>query len=471
MKKTKFMTRLSAVVFALALLFAMAIPAFAADDTYEGTQTTAGFGTAATNNIPITKGLVIFNPDGAQVREPNISFVYTATPAPSTALGTITDSNGKTVTVKAGPANSVTSAQVDFAPNHASVTAPATGIEVEKTENMTVVFDNSGTPTFTHAGVYRYLITETIKVGATDVAASALPTYGLEARTGDYSNQRYLDVYIVNGTTGLELSAAIIFKTDAVDESDPAKPATQAITRTTDKTTGFEPGVDPDPSTGDYDYTDDASVDRYFTYNLKVGKTTTGNLADKDHNFPFVITLKNANTFVPNVTADIVPSTGAEDVSGTTANTVVISNAADGATVSAKMSDGDYVTINGLPKGTTADVKETNDTKDEYTAAFTKTGTTTTSPTTTRYNASNEVQTTGGLAMAENDYVVTTGVAVDGGQTASYVKTELGYTNTISDISPTGLVFRVAPYVLMLLAGVSLVLLFTRRRREVTDMI
>ena len=45
------------------------------------------------------------------------------------------------------------------------------------------------------------------------------------------------------------------------------------------------------------------------------------------------------------------------------------------------------------------------------------------------------------------------------------------FTNALSIISPTGLAFRVAPYVLMLAAGVSLIVLFAKRKHETTDMI
>jgi len=485
MKKTKLMTKVMAVVFALAILFAMSVPVFADDitqgtknDKYQGSQA-AGFGLDANNSthILITKAIVAFNPDNVAVREPNMDYTYTAVPYDTnTAEGaelnaTITDAGDntvnparapKTVTVLNGMVNGVTAATIQFRPTNTKVQAAQKGTEFEHTSYFTVDLNE-----FTHAGVYRYKITETMSVNGT--AVTNLENYGFEARGSGYSAERYLDVYIVNdanGTNGLAVQAAIMFKTTATDTNNPANAATDAITTTTEKTTGYEPGVEPDPNTGDYDYTNDGTVDRYKTYNLEVGKTIEGGLADKNHYFPFVITLAADANLVPTVTADFV-NNNATSLSGVSQNNTIDITTNSNTVVGASMSNGDSITINGLPKGTTVTVKETNDTHDEYTASWdTMSGTTTSNVT---FKDANNATVNSGYAIANNASITTSAVAIDGD--SGYVKTELGYTNTISELSPTGLAFRIAPYVLMLAAGISLVLLFAKRRREITDMI
>ena len=130
-----------------------------------------------------------------------------------------------------------------------------------------------------------------------------------------------------------------------------------------------------------------------------------------------------------------------------------------------KLADGEHYKLIGLPRGSKITVKEYNDTPDQYKLTTALTGTTSTSTNSAAVMASDAAKQ---HPFGETDVLINSGNAAKSVTTANTV---IKFTNDISDISPTGLAFRVAPYVLMLTAGISLVLLFAKRRREVTDMI
>jgi hypothetical protein len=428
------MKKISALLLALVMVLAIGATAFAADDSYKGS------GNANTNvsgnNIPLYKAIVMFNTDGSEIREPNVSFTYTVTPATVANNTTVTDdgsNNGNdpvTVKVNDGVAGAFNSTlTLNFADSNAKVTAAQDGTKLEKNGNL--VIDPS---VFTHAGIYRYLITETSDPA--DVA-----TVGLDARTANYDNTRYLDVYIKNKDdgSGFELSAAVIFVTTSQTDGTEGK---EPITTTTEKTTGYQPGADGTDATIEYE--DDETVDKYHTFNLEVNKTTTGNLADKTHDFPFEITLtgKKAATII----ADYA-KTGATYV-GTEPDTVNISTTA--ALLTPALSNGDSVTITGIPVGTTVLVKETNDTYDEYVPSITTQDGFT------------------GLALTVTEKLTTltgtTQLTAAAEITDKTQKSVIGLTNNLPEISPTGLVLRFAPYALILGAGVVLLLISHRRK-------
>ncbi len=118
--------------------------------------------------------------------------------------------NPVTVKVYDGVAGAFASSlTLSFADTNTKVAAAQSGTEVEKTGNLTVTLS-----AFQHAGIYRYKITEV--ANPTDVIS-----VGLDARDSAYDSTRYLDVYIKNGSNGLEMYGAVIFKsTDANAISD-----------------------------------------------------------------------------------------------------------------------------------------------------------------------------------------------------------------------------------------------------------
>jgi len=447
-RRMNMMKKIGALVVALVMVLAMSSSAFAATDVYSGSEQTDALVTGT--NIPLTKGIVLFNTDGSEIREPNISFTYTVTPIDETVANqgeplvgtTVTDDGSRnsgtpvTVNVYDGVAGAFTSSlTLTFADTNAKVAAEQSGTEVEKTGNLVVTLS-----AFQHAGIYRYKITEVANPGT-------ITNVGLDARTSDYDSTRYLDVYIKNNDTGtgLEMYGAVIFKTT---ETTSGSEGTEDINTSTKKTTGFEPGVDP--SDASYTYENDNTFDKYHTFNLEVNKTITGGLADKTHDFPFEITLTGDKT--ETIIADY-SKIGATYHDGTEPTTVNINTTA--AVLTPALSNGDSVTITGIPVGTTVLVKETNDTYDQYTPSITtQTGFT-------------------GLTLTENGALTaltgTTQLSAAAQITSKTSKSVIGLTNTLAEVSPTGVVLRIAPYALILAGGIALLLISRRRKASVEE--
>ena len=208
------------------------------------------------------------------------------------------------------------------------------------------------------------------------------------------------------------------------------------------KTSGFT------DSTTNGNYTTDEMVDKYQTYNLIVSKKIEGNLAQTNHKFPFTVTLENTNTTLAGYIVNPIANTDAELISN---NTMVAG------TYTANLANNGSLKIVGIPTGTTVQVEEKNDTVDSYV------------PTITTQIGVTGLTLTKTDSMAQNDTTKLTTTPFISDTTQN---TEIGYTNTLDTISPTGLVFKIAPYVLMLAAGVSLIVLFIKRKEnDATDMI
>lgn len=413
------MKKIFALVLAVVMVLAMGTTAFA-DTTvtdYAGTTQT----TVSGNNIPLVKSIVFFNPDSTYaVREPNITYNYTIAPADvDDATRTVTDANSHSAVVKDGVSGGVSaSASISFT-DTTTVTASTSGVVKEESTNLTV------TPSaFSAPGIYRYVITET-------TTKDNVEAVGIE-RDNDYVSTRYLDVYIRrNASDEMELYGAVIFRAESEETS---------ITNTapTTKTEGFDTTV----TSG---YESDVLVDKYYTYNLEVGKKVSGSLADKNHDFPFSVVL--TGTLSNAVTVDV---TNDGTYAGTLNATPSVSTTA--LTLTPKLSNGEKLTVKGLPAGTTAAVTETNDTFDTYTAAATVQ--------TTAVNLDNDSTSksiakdaTAALKTAAN---IQTKTAID----------SIVFNNDLTEVSPTGVVLRIAPYAIMLAAGVTLFVVFAVKRRK-----
>ena len=448
------MKKLTALLLALVMVLAIGATAFADPTTSNGAKTDVYSGSENANavisgtTIPLTKSIVLFNTNGSEIREPNIKFTYTVTPVDETAANqgkpltgvTITDDGSRnddtpvTVNIYDGVADAFTTPlEITFSENNAKVAAAQAGTELERTDNLVI---NTGA--FDHAGVYRFKITETVQPGD-------ITTVGLDTRDDTaYDPVRFLDVYIKNGTSGLEMYGAVIFKSTTSEATDPIK---GDITPDTEKTTGF--GPNNKDGSGSYDYENDKTVDKYHTFNLEVNKTITGGLADLSHDFPFEITLTGNKDAV--IKTDY-SKTGATYV-GTEPTEVPISTTA--VVLTPALSNGDSVTITGIPVGTTVLVKETNDTDDEYT------------PSITTYTGFTELNLTESGKLTPKTGTTQLEAATE--ITSKDAKSVIGLTNTLAEVSPTGVALRFAPYAIMLGAGVALFIILKVRKNKAAE--
>lgn len=450
--------KISAIVLALVMVLAMGTTAFAVGDdgrtvvtgsttsaanTYTGANDTSATSVANGTTIPLTKSIVFVNANGSDVYEPNITYTYTVTPETVTESTYTVNDGTNSGYVHSGVTDGVTGISIQFGTtiggaDTTAVTTSAAGVEVERTANLTVDVSKFNKP-----GIYRYKIAETS-------SPAAVTDAGLTARTSDYNADRYLDVYIhyvdddndPSTPEVLKMYGAVIFKSTATTAGQ------DNITTSTTKTTGYE------PTSGTLK--DDTTVDRYTTYDIVVKKTVDGSMADKNHEFPFYVTVSNTISGAKfTYTADGSETfTGATVTSGVGAlTTTSFQIGSDAKTSNLTLKHNDTITITGVPSNQTTDlaivVKEYNDTYDSYTPSVSVTNGTISMTAGTAMTAQTGSDTTSSFAIKTND--------VDS-QTITL-------NNNLTEISPTGVTLRVAPYVLMLFAGLFLIL-FTRRRKE-----
>ena len=382
-------------------------------------------GAALDKSVVIYKEMTAYNPNGSTVNAPNITYNYVITAGAADAV--ITDKDGVVVTTKAGVGNPSITSSVAWTSAETVETA-ADGAHNQKP----ITIDFSGV-TFDAAGVYRYVITESLAEGFTYATSGVTD--------GTITATRYLDVYVRDaqtGETGRQIYGYVLF----AEIADPhtANSTTDSDVTAAEKTTGFVPDVGPDGTT-------QQSADSYYTYDVTITKTLTGDNAMNDHQFPFTVQFENG-TITKNI-----------DIIGTAAGTATAADVADGAitdvTVNPKIANGGSAVYTGIPVGTKVTVYETNDV----------TGAT--------YKSSAVVTTaeTGDTAAAEKNIAPTqssNSAIVDStaANTAASGNKTVAFTNVYELISPTGVIVRIAPFALILLAGVVLFVLVRRRKVE-----
>lgn len=411
----RILRKVASIFIATAMVAAMGVSAFAAPIGDDGIKEGNTLGDPIDTSITLYKGLKFYNPDETSIQAPNISYSYTI--AAGDADKRITDDQGVSVLTKAGVnANSVTINSSAVAWTDAdTVTASSGGAEDIKA--FTLDFANV---TFSAAGVYRYVITETPNPGDPSTA-------GVTRVTG-YETTRYLDVYVKEDNNTFIIYGFVCFANQLGHMDDKnAKNVAQAV-----KTKGF---VDAKDSGDPY------TADAYYTYNVTVGKTLVNDTEHNDNKFPFTVTFSNST-----ITQNIKLSS---DISGTADLQAELASASiNGLESTANIAHGATVKYIGIPCGTTVDVFETNNVS---TAAYTS-------------KCEDADTTAAEKIISLNEASNTASVKCDAD--AEGTTKAVTFTNTLALISPTGVAMAILPFVILLGFGIGFMVLGTIKRKE-----
>ena len=408
----KNLKKIGALLLTIVLVLSLGATAFAADIGTNGIKETGD------KTIVIKKEITAYNPAGSTVNAPSITYYYEI--APGSAGKVITDSEDISATTVAGPTGATITASITWDAETPADQMTTSSGGTANTKEITVDFS---AVTFPAAGVYRYVITETADYANTGVV-------------NGNDHTRYLDVYVKNSENvgTYEIYGYVCFKHDNnIDGSADAADANQAAKAV--KTEGF---------VANNDEQDALTTDKYYTYNLTVSKTLVNDTGMNSHQFPFGIAFTGTETGVLPIisgTAETKPTWSAKGAMSSFDTTVD-----EGATL--KIANGKSVTITGIPVGTAVSIVEKNDvtgTTYAVTSAGADTNITTAELVASGSSTTGTIDVAAQIAGTEADKTV-------------------AVTNTLALISPTGVVLRVAPYILMLAGGIVLLALSRKRK-------
>lgn len=463
--------------------------------------------------IPINKDIVLFNVDESQILSPNITYSYKVTEADidATTPAKITtyapgdlEADGKTpkegavatvVTVKKGVIGAISTvgddsstttereATISFGAandnkGNDNVTKHATNKEsaeiidlTKKVRNsMTITVDANkiydpeyGTTGHTNTqvngpGVYRYKI-EDVTTPETLAASGIDRKY--KDTTDNHDKYVYLDVYTKYNEqkNGLVVYGYVLLK-DAQGNDNVDVTYDHTETGETLKVTGFDTESENTNTYSDQNFNKaDLTSDAYHTYNVKIEKAVAGDLGDTANEFPFQIELSdgkaNADFYWTqsgdaDTTPGILGSNGALVLGSANPTTNPDTSTVTPPSSDINLKHGESCTITGLPTGTKVKVSEYNNTGDTYTVDVEKNGDTTN-------------KLISGAKMAK-------GVTASMSSATDVNRTDQGdvikFTNTLKDISVTGLLFNIAPFIFITAAGVVLITLFMRNKKK-----
>ena len=474
--------KIGALLLALIMVLAVGSVAFADGEVTLTNGEVGGYTSPDVQNVDskviiLKKEITAYNPSENLIYGPEIEYSYQITAASTGELFNITDettdhSSNMATTAKA-IAGVVTGVEVTGTAegkinwtNADILEASSAGAENYK--NLTIDFSDV---VFSQPGVYRYKITETV---------DAYTTSGVKESTGTTAHTRYLDVYVMRSdsyTDGTKKTDWKIYGYVCFCNAEDITPDGDTPTAGAMKTNGFVSAQSG---------TTKVPADEYHTYNLTVGKTLNNDDTMNTNKFPFDVAFSNGTTGTATETFQFaVKTTGnatvthIDNAAGKTVNGTDVDAAAlptvggvdvvttDGKDGNPAIANGATVKYIGIPDTVKVTVTETNN------VAGT-TYTTTAKETVAGGTATDVVFDAASTAALDSTKKQAT---TDTEDTAVYAQTAapaadkdvaVQYTNTLAIISPTGVALRVAPYVLILFAGVAL-LLVSRRRKAVVE--
>ena len=425
----KMMRKYTALILCIIMIISMGIVASAAELGTGGTINP----TAGDSELQIKKTIRMENAEAGTYSQPDVDYMYKVEP-----IDPPTGAKIENIPVQKGPVDGVliksdseknAEGKVSFYSHESYTTNTSGDVKYQDVSKYLTLFTDISK--FAAPGIYRYHIFDETSEDALIKAGIVRKAADDGYATGNNKVQdvdRYLDVYIENNDagTGLKIGAYVLFSENTVDASK--------------KSEGF------------------INTDKYRTYNVKIRKLTDGNLADKNHEFPFTLDVENKD--------------------GTNGNnhTYYVSKVSEAATASTatkttfNLKNNEYYYVKGLTPFASVKFSEKNDTSDVY--KISAVGYVTPGDESTKKGVVAETTANGGDDISMSDYKKVsnydssiTSVSADEASV-----TEMGdvvWNNHAEAVSPTGILRRYLPYVaIFVVAIILMVSLIQSRKRD-----
>lgn len=438
-------------------------------------------GQALGNTVSFDKVILVEEGGTEGVDEPYVSWKYKIRPVkddgtvdtinagliPDVAAtykkGTTTISDGtNTILVEPGQAAQITGGTektAEFkADTYTMPTAVITAPDVQTfTKTVSFSFD---TTKFTKAGVYRFVITESLPDGANkaDVEdTGGKGDNGAGEQDVPYQRERFLDVYVRSKDTAGVITYEIYGYVMHSGDTDKDNNAT-GNKWAQHKNSGFDGGKQK----GNGKLTPQGYT-KYTPRKVKIKKKISG-LVPTDTLFPFTIQLLHGGaTTAANDNKDMEIKVKYPGFTPTAPNAYQIMSVDDFNAAVRNLKHDDEVEIIGLPKSTTVVVKEQNKNfvgavKSDLTGY----------KSIDLIDANKDTSITAATKVLKPDATSTDPLSFSDEVSKQLTNNDLGllYHNHVDEITPTGVVLTVVPYAMMIFVSISMAFMFLTKRKE-----